>query len=92
MLVASSGKQQVFQNKGMGMITMPLHGVIADIRKFKQKFKDKNLDSIVTSRDGKILLSKTYIINWLQGKFNSTTKDIFLFYTGHGHYNGDWAI
>ena len=59
---------------------------------FKRKYKDNNLDHILTSRDCKTLLSKSYIENWLLTKFMHATGDIYLFYTGHGHANGDWAV
>lgn len=59
---------------------------------FKRKYKDNNLDHILSSRECKTLLPKSYIENWLLTKFTQTTGDIYLFYTGHGHDNGDWAV
>lgn len=35
---------------------------------------------------------KNYIIKWLAKNFKNGLSDIYLFYSGHGHENGDFAI
>ena len=65
------------------MFTVPLRGVDMDLRMFKRKFKDTNIHYIETSRQCKILLTREYITNWLLYKFETSKKDVYLFYTGH---------
>ena len=69
-----------------------LSGVKYDLKMFKSKFAKCNLDHIETSNECGTLLPWTFITNWLGNKFKHATKDVYLFYTGHGHLNGDWAI
>jgi hypothetical protein len=38
------------------------------------------------------LLSRKTIVNWLANSFKRGIYDIYLFYSGHGHRNGNWAI
>jgi hypothetical protein len=38
-----------------------------------------------------MLLSIDYIKSWLKKYFRQATKHCFLFYTGHGHNNGNLA-
>ena len=63
----------------------PLKGVKWDKEMFKGKFKMNKNELIETSRDCGILLTKTYVIKWLENYFKAASKDVYLFYTGHGY-------
>ena len=45
-----------------------------------------------TSKFLKQLLTRKFIVNWLGSSFGRGVYDIYLFYSGHGHINGNWAI
>ena len=38
------------------------------------------------------LLTRKFIVNWLGNSFRRGVYDIYLFYSGHGNINGNWAI
>lgn len=80
-MIASSAKRP----NQKGLVTEPLRGVSKDLKMFKRKFKDTNMHYIETSRDLDILLTRRYITNWLLQRFQQSTKDVYLFYTGHGN-------
>ena len=85
------GKKEAIQNYEKKNLNA-LSGVKYDIKMFQSKFAKYNHHYIETSNECKTLLSWTFITNWLSNKFKHATKDVYLFYTGHGHQNGDWAI
>lgn len=91
LMIASSGDKYPIKKRDQPR-TQPLVGVKHDVALFKRKFKDNSFDYIISSRDCETLLSKNYISKWLLNKFKYAIADIYLFYTGHGHPNGDWAI
>jgi hypothetical protein len=47
---------------------------------------------IETSKEKNTLLSRYYILNTLLNEFKSSNVfEFYIFYTGHGHTNGDLA-
>lgn len=59
-MVASSSDKLPIKKRDQ-LVAHPLVGVKHDIAMFKKRFKDYNLDHILSSRDCKTLLSKSYI-------------------------------
>lgn len=37
-------------------------------------------------------MPKQSILKWLEKYFSAPVDEIHLFYTGHGHENGDWKV
>ena len=83
------GKQEPMK---LNELRPPLYGVKHDVQKFKQKFSLNKFHLIETSRWCDILLSKRYVTSWLANHFKKATSQVYLYYVGHGHSNGDWAI
>ena len=68
----------------------PLSGIEWDKKRFQQRYPNSTV--IETSQDKDTLLSRDYIINILHNEFRrSKISEFYIFYSGHGHTNGDWA-
>ncbi len=70
----------------------PLLGIKYDLKAFRNKYKLNTNHYIETSQDEKMLLTKSYILNWLEKYFSEAGYDTYIFYSGHGHQGGDLAV